>query len=165
MRNLPFEELHKSRRSAHTFCMSIKRILKQVFKYGLLFHTGGSIYYYIEVLHRGWSHWSMYLLGGICFLFCSIQNEQKCWEAPLWKQVLRCDIFVLCGEFVTGCMVNLWKGWHVWDYSQYRINLMGQICLPMAFVFAFLCLLGIVLDDVIRWLVFEEEKPVYFIKS
>ncbi len=138
-----------------------RRLSRQIFKYVLLFHLGGCAYYYIEVLHRGWSHWSMYLLGAICFLFCSVQNEQPAWQAPLWKQVIRCDIFVLCGEFVTGCMVNLWKGWHVWDYHNMPFNLMGQICLPMALAFSALCLVAIVLDDLIRWLVFEEEQPDY----
>lgn len=148
--------------------MMIKKAGKQIAKYILLFHVGGSLYYYIEVLYRGWSHWSMYVLGAICFLFCSIQNEQSYWRAPLWKQSLRCDFFALCGEFVTGCMVNLWKGWHVWDYSNQPFHLMGQICLPMALVFYVLCFLAIVLDDLLRWIIFEEMPPGYltaFIKK
>ncbi len=140
------------------------RIINQILKYLLLFNLGGISYYYIEVLFRGYSHWSMYVLGAICFLFCSIQNEQRYWDAPLWKQVIRCTVFVLCGEFITGCIVNLWLGWNVWDYSMEPFNLLGQICFKMAFLFAGLCLVAIVMDDVIRWLVFEEEEPEYLHK-
>lgn len=132
------------------------------FKYVFLFLLGGNLYYYIEVLYRGHSHWSMFILGAVCFLFCSVQNQCKVWEAPLWKQVLRSVIFVLVGEFITGCMVNLWLGWHVWDYSRMPLNLMGQICLPYAFLFSGICLVAIVLDDYIRYFCFGEKKPVYY---
>lgn len=137
------------------------RVINQVLKYLLLFCLGGILYYYIEVLFRGYSHWSMFILGAICFLFCSIQNEHPFWKAPLWKQVIRCAVFVLCGEFITGCMVNLWLGWNVWDYSMEPFNILGQVCLKMGVLFSGLCLVAIVLDDVLRWIVFEEERPEY----
>lgn len=139
-------------------------ILNQVLKHLFLFLLGGILYYYVEVLFRGYSHWSMFILGAICFMFCSLQNELKIWQAPLWKQVIRCTIFVLCGEFITGCIVNLWLGWHVWDYSMEPFNVLGQICLKMGVLFSGLCFVAIVLDDVLRWLVFEEEKPEYLDK-
>lgn len=138
------------------------KALKFMFKYLFLLLLGGNLYYYIEVLYRGYSHWSMFILGAICFLFCSVQNQCKAWEAPLWKQIFRCVIFVLVGEFITGCMVNLWQGWQVWDYSQVPLNLMGQICLPYAFLFSGVCLAAIVLDDYIRYFCFGEKKPSYY---
>ncbi len=138
------------------------KCLKQIFKYIFLYQLGGLLYYYVEVLFRGFSHWSMFILGGFCFLFCSVQNENAAWEAPLWRQVLRCVAFVLFGEFITGCIVNLWQGWNVWDYSRVPLNLMGQICLPYGFLFSGLCLIAIVLDDYIRYWCFGEEKPYYY---
>lgn len=139
----------------------IKNIMTQIYKYLLLFSIGGSLYYYWEILFRGWSHWSMFILGGICFLFCSLQNEQAAWDAPLLMQVLRCDFFVVSAEFITGCMLNLWLGWDIWNYDRMPFNLLGQICLPHALGFAVLCLFAIILDDWIRYLVFSEEKPAY----
>ena len=38
---------------------------KQLF----LFVLGGSLYYMIEILYRGYSHWTMFMAGGIIFLF------------------------------------------------------------------------------------------------
>ena len=137
------------------------RGIKQVLKYLFFYQLGGLMYYYIEVLYRGVSHWSMFLLGGFCYLFCSIQNEDRAWQAPLWKQVIRCVLFVTAGEFITGCMVNLWLGWDVWDYSRVPFNLLGQICLPYTILFSGLCLAAILLDDYLRYLCFGEEKPTY----
>ena len=31
-----------------------------------LIGTGGALYYSLEILYRGYSHWSMFLLGGLC---------------------------------------------------------------------------------------------------
>ena len=42
---------------------------KKISKYLFLGCLGGSIYYGLEILFRGFSHWSMFVLGGICFLF------------------------------------------------------------------------------------------------
>lgn len=140
----------------------MKKAFVFLFKYVFLFLLGGNLYYYMEVLYRGHSHWTMFLLGAVCFMFCSVQNQCRAWEAPLWKQVLRCVIFVLTGEFITGCIVNLWLGWKVWDYSHIPLNLMGQICFPYAIIFSGVCLAAIVLDDYIRYLCFGEKKPVYY---
>lgn len=132
------------------------KALRLIFKYFLFFQLGGCAYYYLEVLIRGWSHWSMYLLAGLCFLFISVQNKIPWWDQKLYKQLLRCTAFVVSGEFITGCMVNLWKGWRVWDYSRKPFQLMGQICLPMAAFFCMLCLAGIWLDKKIRYYAFGE---------
>ena len=64
-------------------------------------------------------------------------------------------------EFVSGCIINLWLGWNVWDYSHIPLNILGQICLPFFFAWVGRSLVGIVLDDIIRWLCFGEEKPRY----
>ena len=135
--------------------------MKNFFKNQLLFCYGGFLYYLVEVLWRGYSHWSMYMLGGLCFLYAGVQNEFTSWEQPLWLQVLKVDIFVLISEFLTGCVVNLWLGWNVWDYSSLPFNILGQSCPQFALLFLPLCLLAIVLDDYIRYYAFKEEKPYY----
>ncbi len=127
----------------------------------ILFLIGGFIYYMVEVAWRGWSHWTMFILGGICFLFAGGLNERISWEMPLWKQVLIADGFVLIGEFITGCIVNLWLGWNVWDYSDLPFNLLGQSCPQFAILFLPLCLIAIILDDYVRYWFFGEEKPHY----
>ena len=41
-------------------------------KYLLLFGIGGIIYIILELLWRGWSHWTMFILGGACFVCLEI---------------------------------------------------------------------------------------------
>ena len=105
---------------------------KLLLKYGFLYCVGGSIYYGIEILWRGFSHWTMFCLAGTCFIFAGLLNEIESWDTPFWRQVLQAWAFALAGEFVCGCVVNLWLGWGIWDYTGLPFNLLGQICLPYA---------------------------------
>ena len=132
-----------------------------LFKYFILFLIGGFLYYTIEILWRGHSHWTMFILGGICFIFAGIQNEYTSWEEPFWKQVIKVDGFVLIAEFITGCILNLWLGLNIWDYSNLKFNILGQSSLLFAVLFLPLCLIAIILDDYIRYWFFKEEKPRY----
>lgn len=45
-------------------------IREQKAKLPVLFLIGGLCYYMIEVAFRGYSHYSMFILGGICFILC-----------------------------------------------------------------------------------------------
>lgn len=90
--------------------------MKRISEYLFCWALGGTLYYAVELLFRGYSHWSMFLLGGFCFLFFAWQGLQGGWKTPLWKQVLRCTVFVTSGEFITGIFVNKWMQWNVWDY-------------------------------------------------
>ena len=64
-------------------------------------------------------------------------------------------------EFVTGCIVNLWLGWNVWDYSNIPFNVMGQICLPFSALWVVVSAAAVVLDDWLRYIWFDEERPHY----
>ena len=127
----------------------------------ILYLIGGTLYYSIEILWRGYSHWSMYILGGLCFLYAGLQNEYIVWDYPFWKQIGRVEAFVLCAEFITGCVVNIILGWNIWDYSSLPFNILGQVCLPYAILWIPLCAIAIIFDDYIRYIFFHEEKPHY----
>lgn len=135
--------------------------IKIFIKYLILFLLGGYIYYGIEILWRGYSHYSMIICGGICFIYAGLQNEQIEWDYPFWKQVLRVEAFILSAEFITGCIVNLWLGLDVWDYSGLPGNILGQTCPQFALLFLPLSAVAIVVDDFVRWKWFDEEKPRY----
>ena len=130
-------------------------------KHVILFTIGGSIYYCIECIYRGYSHWTMAILGGICFVLIGGINEYISWDTPLRKQGLIGSAIVTSLEFVTGCIVNLWLGWNVWDYSDTPFNILGQICIPFSIIWFFISLLAIIVDDYIRYWIFGEEKPKY----
>ena len=136
---------------------------KKIGQYSFLGLLGGALYYSIECAFRGFSHWSMFVLGGICFMFFGLQGMETGWREPLWIQVFRCSIFVVSSEFITGIVVNKWMGWQVWDYSDQPYQLWGQICLPFATIFSALCVFGIWFSaNLLHWC-FGEKKPNFHI--
>ena len=138
-------------------------LMKKLSEYLFLWALGGTLYYSIELMFRGFSHWSMFLLGGICLLFFWLQGSKTEWSDPMWVQVIRCTIFVVSCEFITGIIVNKWLGWGVWDYSEEPFHLFGQICLPFAVIFSGFAVIGIILSgNLMHWL-FGEKKPNYHV--
>ena len=119
----------------------------------------------IELLWRGYSHWTMGILGGLCFVCCGLLNEVLPWNMTLSKQMLIGAIIINSLEFITGLIVNVKLGWDVWDYSNLPLNIYGQIC-PIFFIaWYYVSGLAIVLDDYIRYWFFGEEKPKYKLVS
>ena len=117
--------------------------MKKVSEYLFLWALGGTVYYSLEMVFRGFSHWTMFVLGGICLVFFTVQGQMLHWEDPMWRQILRCTIFVVSAEFITGIIVNKWFQLAIWDYSTMPLQLFGQICLPFAILFSGLCAVGI----------------------
>lgn len=119
---------------------------------GVLFLIGGRLYTWIEILWRGYTHQTMFFLGGLCFIVMGLYNEHIFpWELSLMMQAIISAVTITIFEFIMGCIVNLWLGWHVWDYSQLPFNLLGQICLYYFLLWIPLSVVGIILDDWIRY--------------
>ena len=136
---------------------------KKVSEDMFLWTLGGVIYYTIEMLFRGFSHWSMFVLGGFCMLFFEKQGIWTGWKDPLWRQVIRCSIFVTAGEFMTGIFVNKMMKWNVWDYSDQPLNLFGQICVPFIILFSGLCVIGILIVGFVLHWIYREEDPQFHV--
>ena len=126
-----------------------------------LFMTGGVLYFLFETLWRGYSHWTMFVLGGLCFVLVGGLNEFLPWEMPLLHQMLLGGLIITIGELLTGIVVNLWLGWNVWDYSLLPGNLWGQICPQYSLLWVLLSGPIIILDDILRWRWYRERIPSY----
>lgn len=136
--------------------------MKKIFKYLFLAVCGGSLYVLVEFLWRSYSHWTMFLLGGLCFVLIGLLNEMIPWNIPLILQGFIGSFLVITPlEFLVGCIVNLILKMDVWDYSNIPFNIMGQICLPFSILWIVVAIVAVVLDDFIRWIWFNEEKPHY----
>lgn len=125
----------------------------------ILFLIGGGVYALLEIFWRGYTHWTMFLLGGVCFVVMGLLNEYKIprhWCLLRQSIVSACVITAL--EFVVGYIVNIRLGWQVWDYSDLPFNLYGQICLYYFLLWIFLSAAGIVFDDWIRYIVYIQVK-------
>lgn len=136
-------------------------MLRHSLKAAFLFVVGGLVYILIELIWRGHTHISMFILGGICFVAIGFINEVFPWSLGLIWQSMIGAVIVTVLEFITGVIVNIWLGLNVWDYSNMPFNLLGQICLPFAFAWVALSAIAIVFDDYLRYWMFGEEKPRY----
>ena len=101
----------------------------QIEKYMILFAIGGMAYFLLEVLVRGYSHYSMFLCGGACFLCCGLLNENVKVKMSFISQMVLSSVIITALGFVTGLIVNVWLKMDIWGYSHLPCNLMGQVCL------------------------------------
>ena len=92
-----------------------------------LFVLGGAYYCLLELLWRGRTHWTMPLMGGTAITILYFVFSEKLSVGPVAK-CIACALLVTAAEFICGCIVNLWLGWDVWDYSGRKFNILGQIC-------------------------------------
>lgn len=128
----------------------------------IMFLIGGSLYVLLELLWRGFSHPSMFLLGGLCFLVIGFLNEGwLSWNMPLPVQAVLGAICVTALELVCGSIVNIWLGLDVWDYSMLPMNFRGQICLYFFLLWIPLSGFAVFVDDWLRHWLFGEPLPVY----
>ena len=81
--------------------------LKTIGRNAVLFAIGGTIYYMIELIWRGYSSLPMVLVGGLCFLFCGSINEFLRWDMLIWKQMFICAVGITAIEFLSlKCIFN-----------------------------------------------------------
>lgn len=130
-------------------------------KHFFLFLTGGFAYGGIEIIFRGYSHISMFVAGGICFVLIGLINEVYPWDIAFVSQMVISALIITAVEFVCGLIVNVWLGLDVWDYSNLPYNLLGQICMLYSVIWFFLSPLAIIMDDSFRYYLLGEEKPRY----
>ncbi len=107
--------------------------MKKFLEFSTVFWIGGVLYSMVEIIYRGYTHWSMALTGGVCFAVLYFLHIYAVGIPFLGRCVLGAAA-VTAAEFIAGCIVNLWLQWAVWDYSGLPMNLMGQIC-PLFSVF------------------------------
>lgn len=107
----------------------VDKIVLNSLKRMIVFLFGGTGYCLIELLWRGHTHWSMYLTGGLCFYVIERLNRTILVGKALWSKCAAGAVVITGIEFSVGCVVNLWLGLGVWDYTRLPMNLLGQISL------------------------------------
>lgn len=95
-------------------------------KYIIIFGLGAFIYGAIEVIVRGYTHWTMALTGGAVMALFMLINRSR--DVNILLRCLLGALVITSLEFAVGAVVNLGLGWDVWDYSEKPFNIMGQIC-------------------------------------
>ena len=97
----------------------------KMWKNSLLFYLGGMLYCGLELLWRGRTHGSMFLLGGACFLMLGKVGALR---LNIVSRAVLGGVLITMGELAVGLLVN--RRFQVWDYRSMPLNFQGQIC-PM----------------------------------
>ena len=95
-------------------------------KKAYLFAIGGGLYVTLELLWRRRSHWTMFVLGGGCFVAIGELGKRLKKLPRLLRAAVGSGVCTL-GELVTGIVFN--RDYAVWDYRALPGNFRGQICL------------------------------------
>ena len=117
-----------------------------VLKEFIIFIIFGLMYVTIELLYRGHTHYSMFIVGGICGVLIGLINDNTP-DMPLLPQCVLGAVIITIIELLTGLFLNVYLGLNVWDYSNQPFNFMGQICPQFCIIWCVLSILVIRIDD------------------
>lgn len=117
-----------------------------VLKEFIIFIIFGLMYVTIELLYRGHTHYSMFIVGGICGVLIGLINDNTP-DMPLLPQCVLGAVIITVIELLTGLFLNVYLGLNVWDYSNQPFNFMGQICPQFCIIWCILSILVIRIDD------------------
>jgi len=144
-------------------------------KYFILFIIGFFVYMGIEVLFTGFGgklvgyggrkYWGlcgtstpyMGILGGLLIIILGRFNEIN-WvknNLNLLTQSILGALVITAFEFISGCILNLWLGFHIWDYSRMPLNVLGQINILFSIFWLLLYPFIAWLDDLLRWVFYR----------
>lgn len=135
----------------------------RIWRQAVLFYLGGMAYMGMEVLFRGWSHGSMFLAGGTCFLLIG-HLERVEPKLPLPLRTAFGTMIITAVELGIGLLVN--REYQVWDYRAEMFNFHGQICLNFCLLWLPVSLLALkAYDRIDRWLTPKKESLTESIKN
>lgn len=116
-------------------------------EYIFIYVLGAGLYCTIEILFRGYTHCSMFFVGGGCFLMMYSLSETA---MPLWAKWLASTAMISAVELFSGIVLNIVLELHVWDYSAQKLNILGQVCPLFSFFWFLLSIIGIALCSYLR---------------
>lgn len=134
--------------------------IKQIVIFGIF----GAIYYGLEILYDGTSHWGMFVCAGLTGNAASfIIKHYK--NLKIIKKAVIITSVILILELISGYILNIYLKLNVWDYSLLPYNLKGQICLSFGLIWFFVFSpLILWLEPTIKWIMFNGKKPPHFIR-
>ena len=137
-----------------------KLIINKLIENTVLWMTGGLIYFYLEIAFRNYSHYSMIVCGGFCFVIVGTIGKYILeTESDILKAVALIMFFgalvITTLELFTGIIVNMKLNMGVWDYSSMKYNVYGQICLTYTMIWALLSLLCVFVSNTIKKFLFK----------
>lgn len=140
-------------------------VVKHIFRKIILFVLCGTLYYCIELIYRGYSHMSMFLLAGFLSLFCiDIINNIWGYDLDYLIQVGISTVLCTIGEGITGIIVNICMDLKIWDYSSVSFTFFYGQC-NLFFVGAWMLIIGLIgipLCDAYWYYICKDSKQPYY---
>lgn len=139
----------------------MNRRLLQLIKIWIMFSLGFCTYSIIEMVYRGYTYFSMGVLGGLSLLLIDGINNYISWNIPLLVQGCMGGMIVTLFELIVGVTERIIKPLpsqqYMWDYSSIPLNWNGVICLPFSIVWVGISIIGIIVADIVNYYVLNEE--------
>lgn len=132
----------------------------------MTFIVFGWMYYGIEILYRGYSHWTMAVLAGIIAILIGGLNDTFSYEMPFDLQIIIGTCFATVFEGIAGVILNIFLGLGIWDYSNlWGTFFFGQCNIFFCVAWAVLSAVCIVLQDCLVYYVLkiDDERPHYHV--
>ena len=95
---------------------------REFVKLSILAVLGGMLYMGVELLWRGRPHWTMGIVGGVCFVLIGGLNNYLPWEMPIWKQALCGSALVTAVELVAGGILMVVYVLFFWDKDKEKLH-------------------------------------------
>lgn len=128
----------------------------------ILFSIGFFLYSLIEVLFRGYTYFTMGILGGIILLLVDSINNKLSWNIDLiWQGIIGSFAITTC-ELVLGEILKILNISSMWDYSNMPFNYDRVICVPFSIIWIFISIIGILVADFINYYIFKEKPKPYY---
>ncbi len=102
------------------------------------FLMGYFCYSLIEIVMRGYTHWTMSLTGGAVLSVLYAINSRS--SVTLVRSCVAGTLVITATELTVGIFDKVIMPWHVWDYSDMPFNFLGQICIPFSCLWFVLCI-------------------------
>lgn len=144
------------------------RLSNKQFEYILgrlgLYLLCGTIYYCIELLYRGYSHYTMMILAGFLAVSCiDTPNNIYSFDLDFRIQVIISTILCTLGEGISGIILNKWLNLNIWDYScLWGTFFWGQCNIMFIGAWILLVIIGIVLCDWWNYAICHIEPCPYY---
>lgn len=123
--------------------------MKKLAEYISVLCVGSASYSIIEVVWRGFTHWTMSIVGGVCMLLIYVIGSTY-ESTTLWKKCIAGSLVITNAELIVGFLVNILLGWSVWSYSGMRFNFYGLVCPLYTLLWFFLCIPANIVCDLLR---------------
>jgi hypothetical protein len=108
----------------------------------------------------GYTSLWMFPVGGLSGFFIGLMNQYAAPKYfPYQLQVFCGGLIITALELISGLILNVGFGFHLWDYSTYPLNFMGQICLPATLLWIVMTPFAMWVDDVLRHYLAGAPKP------